>query len=60
MAKPVPMTLEEARAILHRWEDRRPGEHQLVIAADQLLEQAWRQRQEQQQKKAHRVLFSSL
>jgi len=45
------MTLDEARAILHRWRERKPGEHALVLAADKLLAEAWEQRREQKLKK---------
>jgi hypothetical protein len=45
-----PMTLDEARAILHRWRERNSGEHALVLAADKLLAEAWEQRREQQPK----------
>lgn len=35
------MTLTEARQILHRWADRKPGERELVLEADRLLAEAW-------------------
>jgi hypothetical protein len=40
MAKPT-MTLDEARALLNRWDDRKPGEQKLVLMADKLLAKAW-------------------
>jgi hypothetical protein len=46
MAKPKPptMTVDEARALLHRWDDRKPGEHKLVLLADRILAEAWEER----------------
>jgi len=35
------MTLDEARTILHRWDKRKPGERDFVLAADKLLAEAW-------------------
>jgi hypothetical protein len=34
MMKQPKMTLDEARAILHRRDKRKPGEHNLVLATD--------------------------
>jgi hypothetical protein len=47
------MTLDEARAILHRWRERKADEHALVLAADKLLAEAWEQRRAQQPKKPY-------
>jgi hypothetical protein len=44
MTKRPQMTLDEARAILHRWDKRKPGEHDLVLAADKLLAETWEKR----------------
>jgi hypothetical protein len=41
MTKQPKMTLDEARAILHHWDKRKPGERELVRAADGLLAEAW-------------------
>ena len=51
MTKQPKMTLDEARAILHRWDKRKPGEHDLVLAADKLLAETWEKRREEQRKK---------
>jgi hypothetical protein len=51
MPKRPEMTLDEARAILHRWDKRKPGEHNLVLAADKLLAETWEKRREEQRKK---------
>jgi hypothetical protein len=51
MTKRPKMTLDEARAILHRWDKRQPGERDLVLEADKLLAEAWEKRREEQQKK---------
>jgi hypothetical protein len=51
MTKRRQMTLDEARAILHRWDRRQPGERDLVIEADKLLAEAWEKRYEEQRKK---------
>jgi hypothetical protein len=51
MTKPPRMTLDEARAILHRWDKRQPGERDLVLEADKLLAEAWEKRREEQRKK---------
>jgi hypothetical protein len=51
MTKQPKMTLDEARAILHRWDKRKPGEHELVRAADRLLAEAWEARREEERKK---------
>jgi len=51
MAKRPQMTLDEARAILHRWDRRQPGERDLVLEADKLLAEAWEKRYEDQRKK---------
>jgi hypothetical protein len=45
------MTLDEARAIPHRWDKRQPGERDLVLAADKLLAETWEKRREEQGKK---------
>jgi hypothetical protein len=42
------MTLDEARAILHRWDRRQPGERDLVLEADKLLAEAWEKHYEEQ------------
>jgi hypothetical protein len=47
------MTPDEARAILHRWREREPGERALVLAADKLLADAWEERREQKRKKPY-------
>jgi hypothetical protein len=47
------MTLEEARALLHRWRERKPGEHPLVLAADKLLAEAWEECRGQKLKKPY-------
>jgi hypothetical protein len=51
MAKRPQMTLDEARAILHRWDRRQPGERDLVLEADKLLAEAWEKRYEEQRKR---------
>ena len=51
MTKPPQMTLDEARAILHRWDKRQPGERDLVLEADKLLAEEWEKRREEQRKK---------
>jgi hypothetical protein len=45
------MTLDEARAIMHRWDRRQPDERDLVLEADKLLAEEWEKRQEEQRKK---------
>ena len=45
------MTLDEARAILDRWDKRQQGERELVLEADKLLAEAWEKRYEEQRKK---------
>jgi hypothetical protein len=47
------MTLDEARAILHRWRERKAGERVLVLAADKLLAQAWEKRRKQKPRKPY-------
>jgi hypothetical protein len=39
------LSADQARAILNDWQNRKPGEHQLVLAADKLLARLWRQKQ---------------
>jgi hypothetical protein len=51
MTKRPQMTLDEARAILHRWDRRQPGERDLVLEADKLLAEAWEKRHEEQRKR---------
>jgi hypothetical protein len=38
------MTVAEARELMDRWADRKPGEHALVLKADKLLAKAWERR----------------
>jgi hypothetical protein len=52
MAKAPTMTLDEARAILNRWDDRKPGDHKLVLLADKLLRRAWERKGSRFKKKA--------
>jgi hypothetical protein len=52
MTKQPPMTLDEARAILNRWDKRKPGEYELVRAADRLLAEAWGARRDEGRKKS--------
>lgn len=47
------MALDEARAILHRWRERKPGERALVLAADKLLAEAWEERRGQTLKRPY-------
>jgi hypothetical protein len=47
------MTLDEARAILHRWRERKPGEHDLAVAADKLLAETWERQRDQKLKKPY-------
>jgi hypothetical protein len=51
------MTLDEGRAILHRRDERKPGEHDLVLAADRLLAEAWDKRREEEGKKRRARIF---
>lgn len=53
MAKRAPITLDEARAILHRWRNRQSGERALVLAADKLLADTWEERREQTLRKPY-------
>jgi hypothetical protein len=51
MTKQLKMTLDEARAILHRWDKRKAGERELVLAANRLLAEAWEARRKEEGKK---------
>jgi hypothetical protein len=52
------MTLDEARTVLQRWDKRKPGERDFVLAADRLLAEAWEERREEERKK--RLVFNRI